>query len=117
MQQSFTNVPGNTGTVIYKGGNGNNINNYSNVGNNEGGRGPLPHPMNGEEEDESFPPPPPMRVNMSSADNSLNDSNSTTQSNVSSECNDAECDREPLVKHSNVNRGMIILVDKTELLN
>ena len=33
-----------------------------------------------------------------SGDNSLNDSNSTTQSNVTSECSEAECDREPLVK-------------------
>ena len=101
MQQSFTNVPGNTGTVIYKGGN-----NYSNIGNNiDTGRGPLPQPMNGEEDDEAFPPPPPMRVNGGSADNSLNDSNSTTQSNVTSECSEAECDREPLVKPSNSNRG------------
>ena len=29
---------------------------------------------------------------------SLNDSNSTTQSNIASECSEAECDREPLVK-------------------
>merc|ERR1711874_20656 len=66
-----------TDTVRYKGGppNGN-------------GRGPLPNT-----EDE-FPPPPPMR----SADVSLNDSNSTTQSNVTSECSEAECDREPLVR-------------------
>lgn len=28
----------------------------------------------------------------------FNDSNSTTQSNVTSECSEAECDREPLVK-------------------
>ena len=33
-----------------------------------------------------------------SADVSLNDSASTTQSNVTSECSEAECDREPLVK-------------------
>ena len=57
------------------------------------GRGPLPAGP----EDESFPPPPPMRVG-GSADNSLNDSNSTTQSNIASECSEAECDREPLVK-------------------
>ena len=37
---------------------------------------------------------------MRSADVSLNDSNSTTQSNVTSECSEAECDREPLVKDS-----------------
>ena len=35
-----------------------------------------------------------------SADVSLNDSASTTQSNVTSECSEAECDREPLVKQS-----------------
>ncbi|CAB4056115.1 DSCAML1 [Lepeophtheirus salmonis] len=45
--------------------------------------------------DEDFPPPPPIR----SADTSLNDSNSTTQSNLTSECSEAECDREPLVKN------------------
>ena len=28
----------------------------------------------------------------------FNDSNSTTQSNVTSECSEAECDREPLVR-------------------
>jgi len=64
------------------------------------GRGPLPQPIGTEDEDEAFPPPPPMRVN-GSADNSLNDSNSTTQSNVTSECSEAECDREPLVKTNN----------------
>ena len=100
MQQSFTNVPGNTGTVIYKG-NGGNYNNIMDVG----PRGPLPQPANEEADDDAFPPPPPMRVNPASADNSLNDSNSTTQSNVTSECSEAECDREPLVKSSNSNRG------------
>ena len=45
--------------------------------------------------EDEFPPPPPER---GSNDNSLNDSNSTTQSNVTSECSEAECDREPLVK-------------------
>merc|ERR550517_53830 len=54
-------------------------------------RGPLP--ASGEDE---FPPPPPER----SADTSLNDSNSTTQSNVTSECSEAECDREHLLKDS-----------------
>ena len=44
--------------------------------------------------EEEFPPPPPMP----STDTSLNDSNSTTQSNVTSECSEAECDREPLVR-------------------
>merc|ERR1719510_1632840 len=53
------------------------------------GRGPLPSA------EEEFPPPPPER---SSNDNSFNDSNSTTQSNVTSECSEAECDREPLVR-------------------
>ena len=38
------------------------------------------------------------RLRRSSNDNSFNDSNSTTQSNVTSECSEAECDREPLVK-------------------
>merc|ERR1719195_318237 len=58
-------------------------------------RGPLP--ASGEDE---FPPPPPER----SADVSLNDSNSTTQSNVTSECSEAECDREPLVKTTSGNQ-------------
>jgi len=74
-----------TDTVIYKGG--------------PPPRGPLPSA------EEEFPPPPPERGN-GSGDNSLNDSsnmtfndsNSTTQSNVTSECSEAECDREPLVK-------------------
>jgi hypothetical protein len=41
MQQGFTNIPGNTGTVIYKG-NGGNYNNIMDVG----PRGPLPQPTN-----------------------------------------------------------------------
>ena len=75
-------------------------------------RGPLPQPT----EDDYMPPPPPNRgqqqqqmghnVSGSSADNSLNDSNSTTQSNLASECSEAECDREPLVKNQAGNRGM-----------
>ena len=49
--------------------------------------------------EEEFPPPPPERGSgQGSAENSFNDSNSTTQSNVTSECSEAECDREPLVK-------------------
>ena len=98
-QQMVNNTPGNTDTVIYK----------------PDGRGPshisgiapppmrsLPQPM----EDDGFPPPPPMRPNgAGSADVSLNDSNSTTQSNVTSECSEAECDREPLVKNANANGG------------
>jgi len=105
MQQGFTNIPGNTGTVIYKG-NGGNYNNIMDVG----PRGPLPQPTNDdndEVDEDTFPPPPPMRVNPGSADNSLNDSNSTTQSNVTSECSEAECDREPLVKPSNSNRASV----------
>ena len=69
-----------TDTVIYKGGPPPNANM----------RGPLPAA------DDEFPPPPPLR----SADTSLNDSNSTTQSNLTSECSEAECDREPLVRES-----------------
>ena len=38
-----------------------------------------------------------MTINFSS-NMTFNDSNSTTQSNVTSECSEAECDREPLVK-------------------
>lgn len=90
MQQSY---PGDTGTVIFKGGPNNGV-----------ARGPLPnHP-----DDEHFPPPPPMRGGAAggSVDTSLNDSNSTTQSNLTSECSEAECDREPLVKGNQAgNRG------------
>ncbi len=57
-------------------------------------------------EDESFPPPPPVR---GSADNSLNDSNSTTQSNIASECSEAECDREPLVKDPSRGEGSDVM--------
>ena len=49
-------------------------------------------------EEESPPPPPERGSGQGSAENSFNDSNSTTQSNVTSECSEAECDREPLVK-------------------
>ena len=103
MQQMYI---GDTGTVIYKPNGG-----EPNVGANQGPRGPLPIPggntelsTNGSSTDDGeFPPPPPMRGNGAmSADNSLNDSASTTQSNVTSECSEAECDREPLVKQ---NRG------------
>ena len=72
-----------TDTVIYKGGP------PAQAQPGPPGRGPLPSA------EEEFPPPPPER---SSNDNSFNDSNSTTQSNVTSECSEAECDREPLVK-------------------
>ena len=49
--------------------------------------------------EEEFPPPPPERGSgQGSAENSFSDSNSTTQSNVTSECSEAECDREPLVR-------------------
>ena len=92
-------VAGDTGTVIYKGG-------PSNAAVVPGGRGPLPMPNNGgggdnSSDDASFPPPPPSRGGgggANSADNSLNDSNSTTQSNVTSECSEAECDREVFSK-------------------
>ena len=105
MQQSY---PGDTGTVIYKGGplpppNGQQMQQQQQQA---GPRGPLPAgPV-----DESFPPPPPMRGagangGGASADNSLNDSSSTTQSNLASECSEAECDREPLVKQNAANRG------------
>jgi len=118
MQQSF---PGDTGTVIYKGGAGPQpiIQGVPSVQQQQPqqpmiqqlqqqqqqqqmaamARGPLPVGP----EDESFPPPPPMRAaaanGNASADASLNDSNSTTQSNLASECSEAECDREPLVKN------------------
>ena len=97
---------GDTGTVIYKPNGG-----MPAIGGNQGPRGPLPIPVGSTElsnnssstDDGDFPPPPPMRGNGAmSADNSLNDSASTTQSNVTSECSEAECDREPLVKQ---NRG------------
>jgi hypothetical protein len=79
-----------TDTVIYKGG-------------PPPPRGPLPLT-----EDE-FPPPPPMRsADTSLNGSSLNDSNSTTQSNVTSECSEAECDREPLVKDYNRATGAAI---------
>ena len=102
MQQMYA---GDTGTVIYKPNGG-----MSNVDGNQGPRGPLPIPGGNTElstnssstDDGEFPPPPPMRGNgATSADHSLNESASTTQSNVSnitSECSEAECDREPLVK-------------------
>ena len=103
MQQMYA---GDTGTVIYKPNGG-----MPAIGGNQGPRGPLPIPVGTTElsnnssstDDGDFPPPPPMRGNGAmSADNSLNDSASTTQSNVTSECSEAECDREPLVKQ---NRG------------
>merc|ERR1719361_387260 len=90
-QMGVNNIPGNTDTVIYK----------------PDGRGPsymnggqLRNPLPPQPYDEdAFPPPPPVRPNGNgSADASLNDSASTTQSNVTSECSEAECDREPLVK-------------------
>ena len=87
-----------TDTVIYKGG----------PQTQSGARGPLPNVSSNKHQfvksnnfvdqaEEEFPPPPPERGSVS-GDNSLNDSNSTTQSNVTSECSEAECDREPLVK-------------------
>merc|ERR1719369_42376 len=94
------NIPCNTDTVIYK----------------PDGRGPsymagMAGPAGGQRlpsqpfEDDAFPPPPPVRPNGGSADVSLNDSASTTQSNVTSECSEAECDREPLVKPMMGNNG------------
>ena len=57
--------------------------------------------------EEEFPPPPPERGSgQGSAENSFNDSNSTTQSNVTSECSEAECDREPLVKQRGYNEAL-----------
>ena len=105
MQQMYA---GDTGTVIYKPNGG-----MTTMGGNQGPRGPLPIPGGSTElsnhssstDDGEFPPPPPIRGNGAMrADNSLNDSASTTQSNVTSECSEAECDREPLVKQ---NRGII----------
>ena len=83
-----------TDTVIYKGG--------PQPGPQPGAqaRGPLPSA------EEEFPPPPPER---SSNDNSFNDSNSTTQSNVTSECSEAECDREPLVRQRGQTVSRVLL--------
>ena len=101
QNQGYTNVPGNTDTVIYKP-DGRGPSHISGVG---GQPRILPQP----EDVEDYPPPPPVRPNNGgngSADVSLNDSASTTQSNVTSECSEAECDREPLVKPGNSgNRG------------
>ena len=92
-------VIGDTGTVIYKGGPPAPIDAHP----APSARGPLPNPSGVQldsSSNEEFPPPPPVR----SADVSLNDSNSTTQSNVTSECSEAECDREPLVKTTSGNQ-------------
>jgi hypothetical protein len=98
QQQVVNNIPGNTDTVIFK----------------PEGRGAshiaglqpqVVRQIPQQFEDDAFPPPPPVRPGNGgqpgSADVSLNDSASTTQSNVTSECSEAECDREPLVKTGN----------------
>ena len=89
-------------------------------------RGPLPQ----QPEYDQFPPPPPSRPGMNggglnnSASNgggsadvsgaSLNDSNSTTQSNIASECSEAECDREPLVKQDRTHVHGAAAADRSE---
>ena len=45
---------------------------------------------------------------------SLNDSNSTTQSNIASECSEAECDREPLVKQDRAQAHGAAATDRGE---
>eukprot|EP00096_Caligus_rogercresseyi_P010888 TRINITY_DN4102_c0_g1_i1.p1 TRINITY_DN4102_c0_g1~~TRINITY_DN4102_c0_g1_i1.p1 ORF type:complete len:376 (-),score=151.90 TRINITY_DN4102_c0_g1_i1:1760-2887(-) len=100
QQAAHHNVPGNTNTVIYKG-------------------PPAPRPSHVEEpeEEDDFPPPPPLR----STDTSLNESNSTTQSNLTSECSEAECDREPLVAQAPpkelTTEEMRKLIERNEVLN
>ena len=100
-QQVVNNIPGNTDTVIYKP-DGRGASHIAGLAAAAAqARNPPPQP----EEEDYLPPPPPVRPNGNgSADVSLNDSASTTQSNVTSECSEAECDREPLVKPGN--RGM-----------
>ncbi len=121
LQQSF---PGDTGTVIYK---PDGVNPAPPTHDPPPAvapkpRGPLPQP-----EYDQFPPPPPMRPNGAngphppngngngngSADVSLNDSNSTTQSNLASECSEAECDREPLVKQGDRSELIITQISST----
>lgn len=97
-QQFVNNTPGNTDTVIYKpDGRGPS---YMMGPPQQQARNPPPQPC----EEDYLPPPPPVRPTPS-ADVSLNDSASTTQSNVTSECSEAECDREPLVKPGNNANG------------
>ena len=100
--QVVNNIPGNTDTVIYKP-DGRGASHIAGLAAAAAqARNPPPQP----EEEDYLPPPPPVRPNGNgSADVSLNDSASTTQSNVTSECSEAECDREPLVKPGN--RGKI----------
>ena len=104
QQQVLNNVPGNTDTVIFKPeGRG-----ASHIAGLAAGQQPMMRNIPQQFEDDSFPPQPPVRPGNGgipggqpgSADVSLNDSASTTQSNVTSECSEAECDREPLVKQS-----------------
>jgi hypothetical protein len=99
QNQMMNNIPGNTDTVIFKP-EGRGQSHISGLGQQQ--RGPLPTQPTYDGGD-SYPPPPPVRPmnGNGSADVSLNDSASTTQSNVTSECSEAECDREPLVKGGN----------------
>jgi len=101
QQQQLENFnPGNTDTVIFKP-EGRGASHIAGLAGQQPVRN-IPQQF----EDDAFPPPPPVRPGNgnttipSSADVSLNDSASTTQSNVTSECSEAECDREPLVKQS-----------------
>ncbi len=103
----MNNIPGNTDTVIYKPeGRGN-----SHIAGLAAAQAQQRMAQQ-QFDDDQFPPPPPIRPGVNgnggvpgSADVSLNDSASTTQSNVTSECSEAECDREPLVKSGNANGG------------
>ena len=99
QQQVVNNIPGNTDTVIFKP-EGRGASHIAGLGQQQLMRNIPP-----QFEDDAFPPPPPVRPGNGgqpgSADVSLNDSASTTQSNVTSECSEAECDREPLVKTGN----------------
>ena len=100
-QQVVNNIPGNTDTVIYKP-EGRGSSHIAGLAPQQQGVAMRQPPQ--QFEDDTFPPPPPVRPGHGSADVSLNDSASTTQSNVTSECSEAECDREPLVKQ-NANAG------------
>ena len=108
----MNNIPGNTDTVIFKP-EGRGASHIAGLG----GQQQPPRNIPQQFEDDAFPPPPPIRPGNGgqpgSADVSLNDSASTTQSNVTSECSEAECDREPLVKTGNNvggNRGKMFAI-------